>query len=123
MSDFPIVVLEVTEPITLYRGCYGAEPATLIDAMRSNYERDRRPHPAERRAIALYMSLSMFATPEPIRWAAWRRPDRVGTHIAQVALRPGLGTCRAKTSGPGHWSVWGLPRQLAECVLDVFPIE
>jgi hypothetical protein len=123
MTDFPILVLEVDEPVTLYRGCHGSEPATLTDAMRSNYERDRRPHPAERRAIALYMSLSMFDSPEPIRWAARRRPDRVGSHIARVELRPGRGFCRADTSGPGHWSVWGLPRQLAASVVEVFAIE
>ncbi len=123
MTDFPIVLLEVTRPITLYRGCHGSEPATLIEAMRSNYDAGRNPHPAERRAVALYMSLSMFESPEPIQWAARRRPERVGTHIARVDLRPGLGICRADTSGEGHWSIWGLPGRLAECIVDVSPID
>ena len=30
--------------------------------------------------------------------------------IAGTGLLLGLGLCRADTSGPGHWSVWGLPR-------------
>ncbi len=80
--------------------------------MRSNYEADRSPHPGERQAIALYMSVSMFESPEPIERVARARPERVGSHVARVELRPGLGLCRADTSGPEHWSVWGLPRQL-----------
>ncbi len=63
MTDFPIVLHEVLEPITLYRGCQGDGMHLLRVAMRSNYEEGRRPHPAERRAIALYMSVSMFDSP------------------------------------------------------------
>ena len=120
MTDFPIVLLEITRPITLYRGCHGSEPATLIEAMRSNYDAGRNPHPAERRAVALYMSLSMFESPEPIQWAARRRPDRVGTHIAPGSnydldsgsaerIRAVKGTGRSggcRTDWPSASSMW-----------------
>jgi len=123
MSDFPIVMVGVTTPVTLYRGCHGREMSHLIDAMRSNYELGIAPHPAARRAIALFMAVSMFEDVDVVRRNAQRRPDRIGTHLATVELRPGLGICRADTASRGHWSIWGLPGQLAECVVDVIPID
>lgn len=123
MTDFPIVVVEVNEPITLYRGCHSDYMTDLVAAMRSNYEAARDPHPAERRAIALYMAVSMFEDGELLRRIAQRRPQRVGTHLAHVELRPDRGICRADTGSRGHWSIWGLPRQLAECVVDVTSID
>lgn len=91
----------------------------LVAAMRSNYEAGRPPHPAERRAVATYMAVSMFEDGELLRRLALRRPDRIGTHIARVELRSRLGICIADTGSAGHWSIWGLPSHLAECVVDV----
>ena len=55
----------------------------------------------------------------PVRRAARALPRRVGTHVAQITLQPGLGLCRADTSGPGHWSVWGIPDRLVKCIVGV----
>jgi hypothetical protein len=123
VRDFPIVVEAVREPITLFRGCRGSLRPDLVAAMRSNYEVGRSPHPAERRAIAVYMAVSMFEDGELLRRLALRRPDRIGTHLARIELRPRLGICMADTGSDDHWSIWGLPNQLAECVIDVVPTE
>jgi hypothetical protein len=123
VSDFPIVVLEVLEPTTLYRGCHGSRMPELAAAMRSNYEAGRQPHPAERRAIVTFMAVSMFEDGERLRRFAQTRPDRLGTHVARVELRPGLGICLADTGSTGHWSIWGLPDRLARCVVEVVPID
>jgi hypothetical protein len=123
MSDFPIVVCEVREPVTLYRGCHGVDADALRTALRSNYEAGRRPHPAERRAIVMQMAVSMFQDDEWLQTFVARRPDRLGTHVARLQLMPGLGICRADTGSAGHWSVWGLPHQLADCVVDVIPVD
>lgn len=123
MSDFPIVVLEVTAPITLSRGCHGSATADLVSGMRSNYEEGRRPHPAERKAIVTFMAVSMFEDGDRLRNFARQRPDRIGTHVARVVLRPDLGICLADTGSEGHWSVWGLPRRLADCIVDVIAVD
>jgi hypothetical protein len=116
-TEFLVVVLQ--EPQTLHRGCHGAGRAALEAALTSNYQAGRTPHPADLRATALHMSVSMFEDPEVIARLVERRPDRVGTHVARVDLQPGHGVCVADTGGPGHWSVWGIPARLAECVVDV----
>jgi hypothetical protein len=123
VSDFPIVIEAVRDPMTLFRGCRGSHMQDLVAAMRSNYEVGRSPHPAERRAIAVYMAVSMFENDQLLRRLALRRPDRIGTHLACIELRPRLGICIANTGSEGHWSIWGLPTQLAECVIDVVPTD
>jgi hypothetical protein len=123
VSEFPIVVVAVPESITLYRGCHGVADADLIASMRSDYEVGRPPHPSERRAIALYMAVSMFENGELLQRIALRRPARVGTYVGRFELRPGHGICIADTGSDGHWSVWDLPGQLAGCVVDVIPID
>lgn len=121
MTAFPITVDIVREPMTLYRGCHGSEPADLISAMRSNYEARRSPHPEERKAIVSFMAVSMFEDGDRLTRFARQRPGRIGTHIARVELRPGLGICVADTGGAGHWSIWGLPDALAHCVAEIVP--
>ena len=123
MSDFPIVVDAVREPVTLYRACHGEDSDSLRAAMRSNYEAGRRAHPAERRAIVMHMAVSMFEDGERLQSFARQRPDRLGTHVARIELRPGHGICVADTGSVGHWSVWGLPSQLADCIVDVIAVE
>lgn len=61
----------------------------------------------------------MFADPDVVVMQARRRPDRVGTHIARIEMQPGHGVCVADTGGPGHWSIWGIPAQLADFVANV----
>jgi hypothetical protein len=70
----------------------------------------------------MHMAVSMFEDGERLQSSARQRPDRLGTHVARIELRPGRGICRADT-GVGHWSVWGLADQLADCVVDVIPID
>lgn len=119
MTDVPIIVDAVHEPVTLYRGCHGSGVADLVAAMRSNYEAGRAMRPAERRAIVMHMAVSMFEDGERLRRFVQHRPESLGTHVAQVELCPGLGICRADTGSAGHWSIWGLPDRLADCVVDV----
>lgn len=99
-------MLEVDEPLTLYRGCHGSQMDDLIEAMRSNYEVGRPPHHAERRAVVTYMAVSMFEDADVLRRIARRRPDRVGTHLARVELLPGRGICRADTGSARPTRSW-----------------
>jgi hypothetical protein len=117
--DFPITVSLLERPMTVFRGCHSADRAALADAMRSNYETGRPAHPADLRATVLHMAISMFEDAEVLIRLGRRRPDRVGTHVARVELRPGRGICLADTGSRGHWSIWGIPDGLAGCVVDV----
>ena len=117
--DFPISVALLERPTTVFRGCNGPEAVAVTDAMRSNYETGRSAHPADLRATVLHMAVSMFEDAEVLSRLARRRPDRVGTHLARVELQPGRGICLADTGSRGHWSIWGLPDQLAACVVEV----
>lgn len=120
--DFPITVALLKQPMTVFRGCHGRESAAVVDAMRSNYETGRPTHPADLRATVLHMAVSMFEDADVLLGLARRRPDRIGTHVARIELRPGRGVCLADTGSPGHWSVWGIPDVLASCVVDVAPM-
>ena len=123
MTVFPIRVDVVRRRTTLYRGGHGSGMRDVLIAMRSNYEAGRQPHPAERKAIVTFMAVSMFEDGERLRHFAQQRPARIGSYIARVDLQPGLGICLADTGGEGHWSIWGLPNRLAECVVEVVPID
>jgi hypothetical protein len=121
--DFPITVALLERPMTVFRGCHGVEDSALVDAMRSNYETGRPAHPADLRATVLHMAVSMFEEAEPLLRLGRRRPDRIGTHVARLELRPGHGICLADTGSRGHWSVWGIPTELATCVVGVVPVH
>ena len=69
------------------------------------------------------MAVSMFEDGERLAKFARQRPDRLGAYIARVVLKPDLGICLADTGSRGHSSIWGLPRQLAACVVDVLSID
>jgi hypothetical protein len=116
-TEFHVVVLQ--EPRRLYRGCFGSD--RIDEALKSNYENGRNPHPADLRATVLHMAVSLFEDKDLVLHLARRRPDRIGDHVATIDLQPGLGVCVADTSGPGHWSVWGRAAQLLEFVTDVEP--
>lgn len=114
------LVRVLTEPMELFRASHGADQASLRDALSSNYERDRRPpHPVDLHATVLRMAISLFADDDRLTALARRRPDRIGTHVATLQLPPGHGICLADTGSAGHWSVWGIPSQLLECVTEV----
>jgi hypothetical protein len=115
--EFRVVVLD--EPLTLYRACHGPDRRALERALMSNFQARREPpHPADLHAAVLHMAVSMFEQRENLERMARRRPDRIGTHIATLALEPGYGVCIADTGGAGHWSVWGVPAQLMAFVTD-----
>ncbi len=116
---FQVVILQ--ERKVLYRGCFGDDPRSLTQAMSSNYEAGRSPHPADLRATVLHMAVSGFEDRARLATLARRRPQRIGTHIVTVELQPGLGVCVADTGGPGHWSIWGVPAHLVALVTDVAP--
>jgi hypothetical protein len=112
--------LVLQEAKTVYRACFGADGGALLDSFRSNYELDRQPpHPGDLHATVIRMALSTFEDDAAPRRLASRNPARIGTHIAMVELIPGRGICIADTSGPGHWSIWGIPDQLVGMVTDV----
>jgi len=121
--DFPITVALLERPMTVFRGCHGAENAAVVDAMRSNYETGRPAHPADLRDTVLHMAVSMFEDAEVLLRLARRRPNRIGTHLVRVELQPSHGICLADTGSRGHWSVWGIPDELAACVVDVVPVH
>lgn len=120
-SSIRVDVLE--RRFVVYRGCHGSDAAAVREAMRSNYEIGRSPHPVDLRATVLHMAVSMFENDEVLLRLARRRPDRVGTHLARMELQPGCGICIADTGSVGHRSVWGIPEQLVACVVDVEPVR
>jgi hypothetical protein len=107
LRSIDVVVIE--QPQRLYR---------VADAFRSHYEQRRPPRGPENRAAAIHMALSMFDSPDVAVQLA-RRVPKLGGCVAIVDLQPDLGLCVARTGGPAHWSVWGRPLQLADCVTAV----
>ncbi len=105
------------EPITLHRGCFGERH--VLEALQSNFQGGRSPHPEDLRATVLHMAVSMFESFDVVHRLCARRPDRIGTHVLSVELQPGHGLCIADTGGPGHWSIWGVPTTLERFVFDV----
>ena len=65
------------------------------------------------------MAVSGFDDKRRLIALARRRPDRLGTHLATLVLRPGHGICLGDTGGPGHWSIWGVPERLCSFVTHV----
>jgi hypothetical protein len=116
LRSMEIVVVET--PQRLYRVSTARDDDRFADAFRSHYERRLPPRGPEGRAAAIHMALSMFDTADVAAQLA-RRVPKLGGHVATVELRPDLGLCVAKTGGPAHWSVWGRPVQLTDCVLHV----
>ncbi len=69
---------------------------------------------------AIHMAVSGFEDRDGLARLARRRPERIGSHILRLDLRPGLGICCTDaTGGPGHWSIWGTPAHLRSCVVDI----
>jgi hypothetical protein len=69
------------------------------------------------------MALSTFDDAGKLLPFARMRPDRVGSHIARLELRPGSGICFADTVSDGHFSVWGRADVLAAHVVSVEAVD
>jgi len=121
-QSFPITVQLLERQLVVYRGCRGTSAKALTDAMRSNYELGRKPHPADLRATVLHMAVSMFEDGDRLRRLALHLPERIGTHIARLELPAGQGICFADTGSIGHWSVWGRPGVLKNAIVELTPI-
>lgn len=120
-AEFRVLVLR--EARTLYRGSHGADDANLEASLMSNFQGRRRTHPVDRHATVLHMAVSMFDRPEPVTRLANAFPARIGTHLVRIDLAPGQGFCLAATGQIGHWSVWGVPERLVECVSATWPFQ
>jgi hypothetical protein len=122
MAHLPVeyLVHVVQEPMVLHRTCFGADARAVEAGLMSNYEARRQPpHPADLHATILHMAVSMFEDWSKLEAMARRRPERLGTHIMTVHLQAAQAFCVADTASKGHWSVWGVPAQLAALVTDV----
>lgn len=109
--------------MTLYRSCRGVDDAGLEHALSSNFQARREPpHSADLRATVLYMAVSMFDRPTVLEKMARKSRGRNGTYIARLELEPGHGFCIADTGSAGHWSVWGVPAELAKTVTEVWEV-
>jgi hypothetical protein len=98
----------IEEETTLFRLC-GRRPNERD--FRSHYERGRR---LDDQVAAIQMGLSMWETRDMVVGRARR-----SGFVCQVTIRPGNSVVIAKTFGPGHFTVWGLPSVLVDCVRDV----
>lgn len=76
----------------------------------------RRPVPSDTPWLLL-AGVSMFDTPDAALSIARRRP----AGLARVRLAPNVGIHFAQTGRAGHFTVWGAPTVLADCVEDVDP--
>jgi hypothetical protein len=117
-DKFMVSVLD--RPLVVFRASFGAAEHDLLDALRSNYERGRGGNPSDLYATVVHMAVSGFEDRDGLARLARRRPERIGSHIVRLDLRPGLGICCTDaTGGPGHWSIWATPAHLLACVTDV----
>lgn len=123
LSNLDLVARHVHEPIDLFRIVKGSTRGApgVLNALRSNYERDAPPRGVERESVLIHFGLSMFVTFDAAADRATRWPA-LGTHIALVRLEPDHGFHVAETGARGHRTVWGRPLQLLACVADILPV-
>jgi hypothetical protein len=105
-----IVAAPATGAELLYRVVSADGPSPDDFRGRRDFPR-RRPLPTDTPWLLL-VGISMFDTPEGALRIARRRP----AGLAQVRLKPDLGIHFAMTGRPGHYSVWGAPSVLIDCV-------
>lgn len=92
----------------------------LVNSLRSHYELDHDP-PGPTRPAVLHMGLSTYLEIGPARETANRFP-RIGSYVAELALKAGNGFNWAMTGHPKHITVWGEPVKLAESVVDIVDV-
>jgi hypothetical protein len=98
----------VEEETTLFRLC--SKRPRERDFL-SHYEKGRV---LDEGVAAIQMGLSMWETAD----MAVARASRSG-FVCRLTIPPGKSVVVAKTFGPGHYTVWGLPPLLTSCVSEV----
>jgi hypothetical protein len=123
LSKLDLVARHVDEPLDLFRIVRGAHVSApgVLEAFRSNYERDAPPRGLEVESALMHLGLSMFVTFEAAAQRAIRWPA-LGTHIAHLTLEPDNGFHFAETGATVHRTVWGRPLQILACVADTLPV-
>jgi hypothetical protein len=105
-----LVLVPAAGTEVLYRLARG-EPATVDDFRgRRDLSRDRR-FPAHTPWVLL-AGVSMFDTEQGALKVARRYPAT----IARVRLRTEVGIHLARSGGRGHFTIWGAPSVLIDCV-------
>jgi hypothetical protein len=104
-----IVAAPATGAELLYRVVSADGPQA--DDFRGRRDLPHRALPADTPWLML-AGISMFDTPEGALEIARRRP----AGLAHLRLSVGRGIHLAATGRPGHWTVWGAPSVLADCV-------
>ena len=105
-----IVVASATGAELLYR-VVSAEGHSLDD-FRGRRDLPRRRSLPSDTPWLLLAGVSMFDTPEDALRIARRRP----AGLVRVRLKPDRGIHFAPTGRPGHYTVWGAPSILVDCV-------
>lgn len=101
--------------IKLYR--VTGNPPTIRD-MQSARARGLRPINDAPESLRLHSGVSMFDSTDPIRARPWRRTAWIATiEFPEGQFRVG------KTLGPGHYTVWGDPHAMLDCVTAVEPVQ
>lgn len=105
-----IVATPATGAELLYR-VVGADGPSIDDFRGRRDLPRRRPLPPDTPWLLL-LGVSMFDTPDVALQIARRRP----AGLARVRLKPALGLHFAQTGRPGHYTLWGAPSILIDCV-------
>jgi hypothetical protein len=106
----PIVAAPATDAELLYRVISRDGPQ--LDDFRGRRELPRRRPVSPDTPWLLLTGVSMFDTPQSALHIARRRP----AGLAHVRLKSDLGIHFAPTGRPGHYTVWGAPSVLVDCV-------
>ena len=104
-SSAEVHVRVLEDELRLYRATWAARGPAQLDSFRSHYELQRPPRGPQIRAAVIHMAVPMFERPEPCWALIDRTRGRIGDHVAELRLAPGVGVCVARTGGPLHWSV------------------
>lgn len=106
----PIVAASATGAELLYRVVSTDGPE--LDDFRGRRELPRRRPVSPDTPWLFLAGVSMFDTPEGALQIARRRP----AGLVRVRLKPDLGIHFAPTGRRGHYTVWGAPSVLNDCV-------
>ncbi len=105
-----IVAVPATGAEVVYRVVSADGPSSDAFRGRRDFPR-RRPLPRDTPWLLL-VGVSTFDTPQGALRIAQRRP----AGLARMRLQPDLGIHFARTGRPGHFTVWGAPSVLIDCI-------